>query len=290
MATNVNRVEHVSETALMAAACRAIETHGPESLICDPFADRLAGERGYDIAKAVPVLDLMRFVVSVRDRFMDELLIETLHRERIKVVVNIGAGLDTRPWRLDLPRSLRWIEADFSPILEYKAKRLATEPPKCRLEQIPTNLANADERIALFQHIGNEPALMVTEGLLMYLSSDLCAAIASEPARDSGVNYWLLDVNVGKAAMQLSEDLRLSPMIQSLVEQHPTNNVSGPSVLEVAGGAGWNTASKRTFAGEGVALARGRVAELIRTGHWIFGETANQVAGVYLLSRKDMNQ
>ena len=83
MFANVNRIEHVSDTALMTAACRAIETHDPNGLLHDPFAAKLAGKRGMAIAQAVPILDLMRLVVSRRDRFIDELLMDALRNKGI---------------------------------------------------------------------------------------------------------------------------------------------------------------------------------------------------------------
>jgi methyltransferase (TIGR00027 family) len=117
--------EHVSDTALMVAACRAIETGREDGQVRDPYAHRLAGERGMAMAQAGPFLEVVSFVVGARANLMDDLILQLVRGGRIETVVNLGAGLDTRPWRLDLPPSLRWIEADFEGILEYKSSRLA---------------------------------------------------------------------------------------------------------------------------------------------------------------------
>jgi O-methyltransferase involved in polyketide biosynthesis len=113
-----NQIKHVSDTALMVAACRAIETEGEDGLVRDPFAERLAGERGMAIARSMQFLDVMSFVVGLRARIMDGLIIDLVQSGQVKIVANLGAGLDTRPWRLDLPPELCWIEADFEDILE----------------------------------------------------------------------------------------------------------------------------------------------------------------------------
>ena len=67
----------------------------------------------------------MCFGIGVRTRFLDDLVIETIARENIEVVLSIGSGLDTRPWRLELPSNLQWIEADFPEMLDYKTRAMA---------------------------------------------------------------------------------------------------------------------------------------------------------------------
>jgi O-methyltransferase involved in polyketide biosynthesis len=49
------QIEHVSDTALLVAASRALESDRPDGLIRDPFARRLAGDRGMALMKNVAV-------------------------------------------------------------------------------------------------------------------------------------------------------------------------------------------------------------------------------------------
>ena len=113
-------ITHVSDTALMVAACRALESEVPDGLVQDPFAARLAGDRGMAILRSMSQSEVMRFGMGVRSRFMDELLLQALASQPIATVLSLGCGLDTRPWRLRLPAQLRWIEVDFAGILDYK--------------------------------------------------------------------------------------------------------------------------------------------------------------------------
>ena len=46
-------IRNISDTALLAAVYPARETEHPEALFRDPFARRLAGERGEKIAKSL---------------------------------------------------------------------------------------------------------------------------------------------------------------------------------------------------------------------------------------------
>jgi O-methyltransferase involved in polyketide biosynthesis len=47
-------IRNVSDTARWVAAYRAMETARPDALFRDPFADRLAGERGRQIVRELP--------------------------------------------------------------------------------------------------------------------------------------------------------------------------------------------------------------------------------------------
>src|SRR5215469_13761290 len=137
---SLDQIQHVSDTALMVAACRALETARADGLLHDPFAERLAGPRGDAILHGITGWQVMCFGIAVRTRFLDDLLTQTIARERIQIVLSVGAGLDTRPWRLELPPDLWWIEADFPEMLSYKARAMASEQPKCRLERIATDV------------------------------------------------------------------------------------------------------------------------------------------------------
>ena len=41
------------------------------------------------------------------------------------LVVNLAAGLDARPYRMNLPSTLQWVEVDFPEIISYKEEILA---------------------------------------------------------------------------------------------------------------------------------------------------------------------
>src|SRR5579863_4030363 len=153
-----DQIQHVSDTALLAAACRSIETARADGLVRDPFAGRLAGPRGDAILRGITGWQLMCFGVGLRTRFLDDLVIDTIAREDIRVVLSIGAGLDTRPWRLALPPDLRWIEADFPEMVNYKARALAAEEPKCRLERVAADVTAEGQREALFGAADGFPA------------------------------------------------------------------------------------------------------------------------------------
>ena len=78
------------------------------------------------IARGLVGLERMCFGIGIRSRFLDELLPDTIAKHGIATVLSVGAGLDTRPWRLELPATLRWIEVDFPDMLDYKDAIMAS--------------------------------------------------------------------------------------------------------------------------------------------------------------------
>jgi methyltransferase (TIGR00027 family) len=223
-------IAHVSDTALMVAACRAMETDRPDGLVRDPFAAQLAGERGFAIARALSGLDTMCFGVGVRSRFLDKLVVETVTEHRIATVLSIGAGLDSRPWRLDLPSSLRWIEVDFPAMLDYKDDVMAAIAPKCRRERLAADVNDPSGRQSIFHAAGDGPTLMTTEGLLMYLPAATIEALAAT----APVGHWLLDV----ASLEMARRVHMDSY-QSIENVRAADHLDGIGILDVLIRHGW---------------------------------------------------
>ena len=130
-------IEHISDTARWVAVYRAMETERPDAIFRDPFARRLAGDRGQQIVDTLPRGRQTAWAMIVRTAVFDEIILKTIERDRVDLVVNLAAGLDARPWRLEgLPASLRWIDVDLPGILSYKTETLAGETPVCRYEAV----------------------------------------------------------------------------------------------------------------------------------------------------------
>ena len=64
----------------------------------------------------------------IRTLIIDD-LIENAVAAGIDTVVNLGAGLDARPYRMKLPESLHWIEVDYPQVIDWKADKLAAIIP-----------------------------------------------------------------------------------------------------------------------------------------------------------------
>ena len=148
-------IRNVSDTALWVAVYRARETERPDAAFRDPFARRLAGERGEAIAASMPFFEKASWSFVARTVLFDRFIEEEV-RAGTDLVVNLAAGLDARPYRMDLSPSLRWVEVDLPGILSYKEEVLAGEKPGCALERVALDLSDAPARRALFARLGRD--------------------------------------------------------------------------------------------------------------------------------------
>jgi len=190
-----DQINHVSDTAFMAAAYRALETDRPNALFHDPFAAKLAGERGRKIIDNLPKQAFVGgWSVVMRTRIIDDFIHEIL-AEGVDTVLNLGAGLDSRPYRMELPGSLRWIEVDHPHVIELKETLLSGETPRCRLERVRLDLADIEARRTLLGNVAAQAqkVLVLTEAVTPYLSEEAVASLGTDLRSLESVGYWLVD-------------------------------------------------------------------------------------------------
>jgi len=112
-----NPITSVSDTARWVAMYRAMESDRPDALFYDPYARRLAGPAGEQILASMPQGKRWAWPMIVRTAVMDEIVMRLVKEEGVDTVLNLAAGLDARPYRLDLPRETHWIDVDLEGIL-----------------------------------------------------------------------------------------------------------------------------------------------------------------------------
>ncbi len=190
-------IRNVSDTAHWVAAYRAWESARPDALFHDVLAADLAGQRGEQIAK------MMRrrgglgngWPIITRTKIMDD-YIDASVADGCDCVVNLAAGLDTRPFRLELPSSLRWIEVDLPEILEHKERVVRGQSPRCQREVRKMDLSDAAKRGQLFDEVSSSAAraLVISEGLLIYLDPDVVRALSRELLARDTLRWWVAEV------------------------------------------------------------------------------------------------
>lgn len=188
-------IAHVSDTALWVAVHRATESKRKDALFRDPYAETLAGDRGRRIAGQLEPGNGAAWSIITRTAVLDELILGAV-RDGADTVLNLAAGLDTRPYRLSLPPATRWIEVDFPEMIDYKAGKLADARPQCELERVALDLTDRPARQRLFSRVNEESrqVLVITEGLLVYLTLDEVAALARDLHAMSHFQRWTADV------------------------------------------------------------------------------------------------
>jgi len=188
-------IRDISDTARWMAVYRARENERQDAVFKDPFARALAGERGERIASALKFTEENAWSFIARTYLFDR-FVSRLVQHGTDTIVNLAAGLDTRPYRMELPASLRWVEVDLPDIFDYKEEILGDAKPVCELERVRLDLSNEDGRRGLFADIGRRAkhVAVISEGLIIYLMPDAVAALARDLAGPPAFQHWILDL------------------------------------------------------------------------------------------------
>lgn len=192
---NEAAVRNISDTALWVAMYRAHESERKDALFHDPFARRLAGERGEQIATTMRAFHKHSWAYVIRTLLIDQ-FITNLVKQGADMVVNLAAGLDARPYRMPLPSSLKWIDVDLPDLNTYKESVLKNETPVCSFQRISLDLSDVEARRNLFQKLGSEAkkAVIITEGLLVYFSADDVKLLAQDLHAANSFQWWITDL------------------------------------------------------------------------------------------------
>ncbi len=242
----------ISDTARWVAYYRALESERPDALFQDVFARRLAGERGKAIAESMPGAERgASWPMVVRTQLIDELVLKSI-AEGADCVLNLAAGLDTRPYRLDLPASLSWVEADLPALLKEKERLLTNERPHCRLRREPVDLTQPSARRGFLQRTleGFERALVLTEGLLVYLEAQEVRGLGEDLAAQKAIAFWMLDLASPAILRMLQRRTHARLGAGAQMKFAPANGVRFFEAM------GWQPLDIRSYLQEGLRLKR----------------------------------
>ena len=257
----------VSDTARWVAYLRALESERDDALFHDVLARRLAGERGRAIAGRLPKGPLL-WSLAVRTRVFDDLILEAVREHQVDAVVNLGAGLDARPYRLPLPAHLRWFELDLPPLVAWKDRALADERAACSVERIAIDLADRGKRQEVLARLAGKAtrAIVVTEGLLVYLDEPAVAALATDLHRFFPEGLWLLE-NAAQVTLA-RQQRRWGRTLRAACAEHKFAPREGLAFFR---SRGWVPRSTRSLLDEAQRLRRELpiVALLRRVSPWL---------------------
>ncbi|QIK63983.1 SAM-dependent methyltransferase [Leucobacter viscericola] len=245
----------VDSTALAVAVCRAVETSRSDGLIRDPFAAKLAEPGAGRFPSSWPArpedaspLDqpalLAAVYIGLRTRFIDDVIASSAASQ----CVILGAGLDTRAYRLEWPVSATVFELDTPATLAYKERELAGVGPRAKRCALGVDLRHSDWTGELLG-AGFDPEIStvwVIEGLFPYLDAAAQSAVLRGVVDLSAVESTV----VIERAVPLTQGPDLDDKLEAFAAQ------TGMSIAEI--------------------LARTNPpdpAELLRVAGWIAGNT-----------------
>jgi len=154
----------VQSTMLITLFLRALDSKEREPILGDHFAAEAVDRIDYDWAKVdKPNITRNRSGVALRARQFDVWVADFLRDHPGATVLQLACGLDSRAFRLDLPAEVRWFDVDLPDVMDLRRK-LYDEADGYRMIA-----ASVTDEAWLAEIPADKPALIVAEGLLMYL-------------------------------------------------------------------------------------------------------------------------
>lgn len=228
----------VSFSCRVIAAYRAVESREHAALFRDPLAEALAGTSAIEqvmleladkkASSSGRTFCLTRF--AMRTRWIDDRILHAIHPSRelqVRQVVVLGAGMDTRPWRLHLPAGINWFEVDMPDVVQAKRRSLTEvnaqttrmpQPGVTKGYAYDIHTANYCTFAADLQTRGwveqleNEgwfrsvPTLWLAEGLLMYLEQAASEQLLQDMSGNSAQGSVLLVQLFLESAKSFNDD------------------------------------------------------------------------------------
>jgi methyltransferase (TIGR00027 family) len=201
-------IRNISDTAAWVAMYRAMESERQDAVFRDPYARRLAGARGEEIMQKMAAARKHAWSYVARTYLFDTYIAQEI-AAGADMIVNLAAGLDTRPYRMQLPSSLQWIEVDLPDLIAYKEDILRAEKPVCRLERVRLDLSDVNARRALFTELGRRAkrVMAMCEGLIIYLTADEACGLGKDLASQPAFQRWAIDLVSPRLLKMLQKEI-----------------------------------------------------------------------------------
>ncbi|MDH6623272.1 methyltransferase (TIGR00027 family) [Streptomyces sp. LBL] len=192
--------------ALWTAAAHAAECHRDAPYVLDPWAADFLHMAGFDGGPPGdgPLQRLLPDWAVVRTRFFDEHLVDAA-RSGCRQVVLLGAGLDTRAFRLGWPMGVQVFEVEDPAVLAVKEHVLGWSPPTCERRSVvgvdPTTGSWGDKLVAA-GFDPRRPTAWLAETLLYHLQPRVVEAVVATMTELSapGSTFGAECVNAGSVS------------------------------------------------------------------------------------------
>ncbi|NBH04707.1 class I SAM-dependent methyltransferase [Amycolatopsis sp. SID8362] len=163
----MEKVRFTEEKATMLATLygRALDSREADPVLGDRAADEAVRQIDYDFAKLGITRDSAVSVV-LRAKPIDGWAAGYLAGHPDAVVLHLGCGMDTRFQRLAPPETTHWYDVDYPEVVELREKLYAPAPNHTNIGTSVTDFGWLD------QVPSDRPALIVAEGLTMYLTPE----------------------------------------------------------------------------------------------------------------------
>lgn len=184
----------VTITAYLTAVARAEATADPRLEFEDEFASRFADLCPRWIRKITAVTAGPSVVVA-RTSIIDRIVSELIAEGNIDACVNLGAGFDSRPFRLSWRPGCEVVEVDAAPIFDVKDRLLPVAGQQVSVERLRCDITDVEKLVDLLApRTTGKRLLIISEGLLSYFSDIYIASLATGLSKLGASVTWVCDV------------------------------------------------------------------------------------------------
>jgi O-methyltransferase involved in polyketide biosynthesis len=151
------------ETSVIMLYGLAADARANPSVLGDTMAEQAFARVDYDFGRLRIPRKTVASAVTARAKHFDDWTAEFLDEHPDAVVLNLGAGLDTRVFRLDPGPGVSWYDVDFPEVIEVR-KELFPERENYRM------IGSSVTDFGWLSEVPRDrPTLIVAQGLVMYL-------------------------------------------------------------------------------------------------------------------------
>lgn len=185
---NSSNLLPISETLFIPLVARAAETARDNPIISD--------EKSVEILKTMNLEDkitdggrISTLGILARTKIIDDEVGYILSQNANAIIINLGAGLDTRITRMD-NGSLQWYDLDLPDVIQFRS-RFFSESERVRFISKSVLDTAWTEQINISE---NSTVIIIAEGLLMYFTEEHVSQILTRLSRQFPGAHMFFDV------------------------------------------------------------------------------------------------
>jgi O-methyltransferase involved in polyketide biosynthesis len=216
------------ESLFLTLGSRALDSRLPRPFLGDNDSDGVLTTIGYGLDRfpqlTTRFLDRRSrvFDVAVRTKIIDEMVRRFVIRHPNAVVLDLGAGLDSRRCRVDPPATVEWYDVDFPVVAELRRNLL---PHSINTHNIGADLTDSEW---LHDIPGDRPAMIVADGVVLFLAQDdfvalLNRLVAHFPAGELAFNAY---------TSQAMKTFKRSRAMRAIADGLANPGLNDPGLLE----------------------------------------------------------
>jgi O-methyltransferase involved in polyketide biosynthesis len=165
MAITLPTLTPVEDSLLLTLYARALDNRLPKPILSDAMADEIVRKIDYNFEQ-FKVNKNFVLNVALRAKKLDEVASGFIRHHPDAVGLDLGAGLDTRAFRIAAPATVDWYDVDYPTVV---ATREHLIPDRSNVHTIGADVTDSDW---LNNVPTDRPAVIVADGLMGFLAKE----------------------------------------------------------------------------------------------------------------------